>query len=495
VVHQQTGTRLWVGNLGRREGGDIVWSVSHNAGRDADVAFAYLDATGKPIDPPDLVPLGRDGRSKDGTLALDVARTWIAVRAMLEYPQADIQYLFVSEPLKKKLLDYAKTKREPVAIVERAANVLRQPRGSAPHDDHLHLRIYCSEGDAACGCVDTGPEDGRSQARREARLEGAARARAQLDDPSPTARRSAVLRLGFVGGPEDVPRVKVRLVDDDASVRAAAAATLGSLGDTADARALVARFRDEREPNAAAAMVDAASVLGGQEVGELLRDLVSLDPIEARPEGPFGAYPRPPEDLIGPLRLLVPPTVDPREPFDRTALRRVAVRAAARADRLEPVLPLLALATPSNPDLARDALTSLSFITNSPVKGELDSSEAIAAAALSLTSVTKAMGAAPRDAWLVRGFAARGFRVRALDPRNAWELLRATTDAQAISYNARRGLSRLLRERADPAFWGKGDACRHFHGALMSRRAELGVGAPNEAQRRACWTSAKDADD
>ena len=307
-----------------------------------------------------------------------------------------------------------------------------------------------------------------------------------------------MLRIGIVGGPEDVPRAKERLSDDDASVRAAAAATLGSLGDVADARALVSRFRDEREPVAAAAMVDAASVLGGAEVGELLRDLISLDPISTSPIDPLaiqGTYPRPPDDLTGPLRLLVPPTFDVREPFDRSALRRVAVRAAARADRLEPVLPLLSLVVPSDPELANEALASLAFITNAPVKGELDGADAIAAALGPMTALAKRMGGAPRDAWLVHGFAARGYQVRALDPRNAWELLRATTDAQAVSYNARKALARVLKERPDAAYWGKGDACRHFHGELVSRRAELGVGAPTDAQRRACWTSAKDADD
>jgi hypothetical protein len=34
---------------------------------------------------------------------------------------------------------------------------LHQPGDSAPHDDHLHLRIYCSQNDRPLGCVDRGP--------------------------------------------------------------------------------------------------------------------------------------------------------------------------------------------------------------------------------------------------------------------------------------------------------------------------------------------------
>src|SRR5687768_14894673 len=50
VLHAETGTRMWVGNLSHRGGGDIPFSVSHNSGRDADVAFAYLDGQGEPHD-------------------------------------------------------------------------------------------------------------------------------------------------------------------------------------------------------------------------------------------------------------------------------------------------------------------------------------------------------------------------------------------------------------------------------------------------------------
>ena len=62
-LHDATGTKLWLGNLARRYGGDIPWSVSHNSGRDADIAFAYRDANGHPADPPDLVPLDSAGYS------------------------------------------------------------------------------------------------------------------------------------------------------------------------------------------------------------------------------------------------------------------------------------------------------------------------------------------------------------------------------------------------------------------------------------------------
>ena len=34
---------------------------------------------------------------------------------------------------------------------------LKQPGDSARHDDHMHVRVYCSKSDREFGCVDMGP--------------------------------------------------------------------------------------------------------------------------------------------------------------------------------------------------------------------------------------------------------------------------------------------------------------------------------------------------
>jgi penicillin-insensitive murein endopeptidase len=36
---------------------------------------------------------------------------------------------------------------------------LKQPGDSARHDDHLHVRVYCTPSDRRLGCVDLGPMD------------------------------------------------------------------------------------------------------------------------------------------------------------------------------------------------------------------------------------------------------------------------------------------------------------------------------------------------
>ena len=41
--------------------------------------------------------------------------------------------------------------------IERAEALLHQPSDSAPHDDHLHLRVHCASDDRALGCGDRPP--------------------------------------------------------------------------------------------------------------------------------------------------------------------------------------------------------------------------------------------------------------------------------------------------------------------------------------------------
>jgi penicillin-insensitive murein endopeptidase len=157
TLHEATGTRLGVGNLSRKGGGNIRQSVSHNSGRDADIAFAYRDARGKPVDPGRLLPVRRDGSTWRRGVSFDEKRTWIIVKALLTFDGAQIQYLFVSRSIENRLLRHAKRIGEPWLLRYRARAILTQPGGRAgPHNDHLHLRLYCSRDDVLAGCENTG---------------------------------------------------------------------------------------------------------------------------------------------------------------------------------------------------------------------------------------------------------------------------------------------------------------------------------------------------
>lgn len=159
VDEQFPGSILRVGNIGYKRGGKIPWSVTHNSGRDADLAF-YVKRIddGAHIPSPDLLHIDESGIAiSHRDLQFDVERNWILVKALLTHPEIHTQWLFISEPLKQMLLAHALELGEDPDLIERASQILHQPTESLPHDDHLHLRITCSKRDRLEGCLDPGP--------------------------------------------------------------------------------------------------------------------------------------------------------------------------------------------------------------------------------------------------------------------------------------------------------------------------------------------------
>ncbi len=159
VDKQYPASVLRMGNIGAKHGGKIPWSVTHHTGRDADIAF-YVKRVkdGLHVPSPDLLHIDEQGIAVNHRdLQFDVDRNWILVKALLTHPEIEIQWLFISEPLKQKLLAHAQMLGEDSELLERASLVLHQPTESLPHDDHLHLRITCSKRDRLEGCLDTGP--------------------------------------------------------------------------------------------------------------------------------------------------------------------------------------------------------------------------------------------------------------------------------------------------------------------------------------------------
>jgi len=145
---------LGVGNLSRARGGPIhPYSRSHQAGRDADLAFYQLDEKDKPIPAEDLLSFDERGHADSGKRRFDTRRNWLLVRALLEDKEVDVQWIFISLPLRQTLLEEARRLKEPAWLLERAERVLHQPTDSRPHDDHFHLRIRCTPEERSAGCV------------------------------------------------------------------------------------------------------------------------------------------------------------------------------------------------------------------------------------------------------------------------------------------------------------------------------------------------------
>jgi penicillin-insensitive murein endopeptidase len=170
VAREHPGAILGIADLSLRGGGDSNLHRSHENGRDADLLFYAVDANGKALCPGNCMPRydrgfhARAPRATEGVVfdpvvqsSFDVTRNWALVRALLEDPEIEVQYLFCRDYLRHALLTHARRIGEPDELIERAEALLRQPGDSLPHDDHLHVRIYCAPGDRALGCRDQGP--------------------------------------------------------------------------------------------------------------------------------------------------------------------------------------------------------------------------------------------------------------------------------------------------------------------------------------------------
>jgi penicillin-insensitive murein endopeptidase len=161
-----------LGDLSARGGGRLVRHRSHESGRDLDLFFLAVDPAGRPLrNQVAMLRFGPDGRAfawsppearRPVTAPVpeahfDAGGTWAVVRALLEDRTVEIQWIFVHEALARRMLDAAAAEGAPPALLARAAALFRQPSDSAPHDDHMHVRVYCDPSERALGCVDRGP--------------------------------------------------------------------------------------------------------------------------------------------------------------------------------------------------------------------------------------------------------------------------------------------------------------------------------------------------
>jgi penicillin-insensitive murein endopeptidase len=135
---------LSVGHLSREGGGEIDQHRSHESGRDADVGFYVRTASGKQLFESHFVPFRADGTAASWPGAyFDDAKNWALVAAMLTDPEARVTHVFVAAPLRARLLAYAEKNGVAASLRLHAAEIMQQPHGTLPHDDHFHVRIGC----------------------------------------------------------------------------------------------------------------------------------------------------------------------------------------------------------------------------------------------------------------------------------------------------------------------------------------------------------------
>ncbi len=162
VAHARPGATLVLGDISTREGGQLLPHFSHRAGRDADLVYYFTTEGGAPVADHGFLHVGADGLAFDDAkkrfLRFDVEREWLLVKALLEDPEARVQWIFVHDNVKATLLQWARARGESTELLWRAEQLMMQPNPGGPHDDHIHVRTACDQDEVDHGCVPFGPE-------------------------------------------------------------------------------------------------------------------------------------------------------------------------------------------------------------------------------------------------------------------------------------------------------------------------------------------------
>jgi penicillin-insensitive murein DD-endopeptidase len=172
IVARRYGGVAAIGDLSRRSGGASAEHRSHQSGRDVDLFFYAQDAGGVGAVPAvAMLRYDRSGKAVRWSPAkgrkappvpvpsvhFDLRRNWTFIRALLTDTDVEVQWIFVQRDLVSKLLQHGAAEGDDPALLARAASIVRQPSDSEPHDDHMHIRVYCDPADRALGCDDRGP--------------------------------------------------------------------------------------------------------------------------------------------------------------------------------------------------------------------------------------------------------------------------------------------------------------------------------------------------
>ena len=152
---------LVVGDFSTEHGGQTFPHHSHRNGLDVDLLFYVTTLDGAPVRTTEFVHFRDDGigysPSQKRWLRFDERRQWALLRALLEDPEARVQWVFFQHQLEPLLLDWAIAHGEPSDLIVQAAQVLLEPHPGGAHDDHFHVRTYCSRLEQIQGCVPNGP--------------------------------------------------------------------------------------------------------------------------------------------------------------------------------------------------------------------------------------------------------------------------------------------------------------------------------------------------
>lgn len=453
IARRYPGSVLGVGNMGFADGGKIPWSVSHRAGRDADIGMYALDRRGRPTNLEAFHPFDAHLEAQGGRYRFDLERNLALVRALLADDEAQIQWIFVADWLKRPLLAEAARQHVPAAELARLDAVLHQPSDSNPHAHHFHIRVHCSFEDRREGCLDWGPVHVGVDLRDadfESYVDELCQVVTALD--APKLQRRALERLEAIRSPRAVPTLLATLSSDRDPLRRAALRALRAIGVGDAIPGLLTALLRVEDPSWAGDLF--AVVLGIDHADALT---VAMTALEA------------PERLFAPAAL---PKVRARAQLGATAVvGRLGRKAAAQA--------LFSLLESPDAKLRVAAHDALRRVTNQDISGRGLGGRSARARGRVVAAWRAFLTAEGGESWLQwqrLGFEARGirFRPRLASPAGVEALIGALTSRDpVVADNAMRVLGELTGHVDDGRRRSARNNQRHWRSWWDAHRSEV----------------------
>jgi penicillin-insensitive murein endopeptidase len=435
TARNDSGRTTYLGNASAKYGGDIPYSVSHNSGRDIDVVFFAEDKRGEQVIPTDLITFDANGEAtSDGKrIYFDVSANWWFVEGLLEKSDVALEFIFVSEALKAKLLDYARANNRPASVIQRAARILHQPSNAPPHADHFHIRIHCTRREVTAGCRDIGRTPPRKLSNRSIRQKTTKRLLQTLgtEGTAPGEKVSALRQLTRLTPIEELDVVARQLEVQSSAVRLHAVRLLGANHSNLDD--LTSRLRREKNPFVLSEILHALQAFKADKVAPIVR-----------------------WQLQNPRKLRV------SEGYNTTTdalLIQSLIELEARS-----TIPLLInelLETSSTPR-ARILVRGLRYLANWQVlPGPLHRFNSPRIAAQRWSRWLSGRAHSSIDHQWQKAFGRHDYDVDTNQTLRRWELCKAVGDRDYISYNAQRWLMTLSGKSPNSLEWSKIDA-QHY---------------------------------
>lgn len=435
------GSLLGVGNLSSRGGGQTGSSVSHKAGRDADIGFYAFDKRGRRVNlVSGFVSFQEDGWDRARRYRFDFERTALLVKTLLEDATVQVQWLFVARWLKEGLIEEATRKGYPEGVVARMGEILHQPSDSNPHQNHFHVRIYCSVEDRLYGCLERGPiwewvDLGDTAWRqRVSALEGVTRIRRT------PLRLQALAKLGEIRAEPAVPTLIGLLQDSNDRVRQASLTALREIASERSVDGLLDAMKASDDAGWAEQLLNVVQRIGAPHAPKAALDL-----------------------LTEPARYLSASVLrSPERVHERAA------RILGRYGREQALEPLVGLLDSNSGAVRQAAHEALRHVTGQPIRGRATSARGAATLRDRWQAFLERHGKETWPRWLLRGLRERGVR---LGDSLGWamvpKLVRAITQReQEAFHSAVYLLSSITGHDVEPRWRSRRNNQRHWRSWL-----------------------------